>query len=181
MVAARQRKSFYTMPDSYAGPVVPHALAKASGAKLYFTEKPCVHGHIAQRRVSSRMCVICDSEHCRAWGKNNTEWNRTYGREYMRKRLNDPAYRAKVNQRVKARRKKLREEAAGGPRPDKCSVCGRKKHKIVFDHCHQSGQFRGWLCESCNAVIGMANDDPALLRKLADYLEAASAVMRPLS
>ena len=35
------------------------------------------------------------------------------------------------------------------------------------------GTFRGWVCHSCNLIIGHAHDDAARLRKIADYVEAA--------
>jgi len=34
--------------------------AMASGAKRFFTGLPCPHGHIAERIVSSRMCMVCN-------------------------------------------------------------------------------------------------------------------------
>lgn len=65
---------------------------------------------------------------------------------------------------------------AGRPKPEVCDVCGGKgnyqgKERICFDHCHQTGEFRGWLCDTCNLLLGKARDNPELLRKLADYLE----------
>ncbi len=75
-----------------------------------------------------------------------------------------------------ANRRALREakksaSASGRPRPDKCDICGGNRIRIVFDHCHDTGKFRGWICSPCNVVLGLMNDDPILLRKLADYLE----------
>lgn len=60
---------------------------------------------------------------------------------------------------------------AGRPRPDKCDLC-HAEGKTVFDHCHQHGNFRGWLCDRCNRTLGQVKDDPNLLRKMADYLES---------
>ena len=34
--------------------------AKANNAKRYFTGKPCVNGHIAERYACNRECVECD-------------------------------------------------------------------------------------------------------------------------
>ena len=48
---------------------------------------------------------------------------------------------------------------------------------LVVDHCHAIGDFRGLLCHNCNTAIGLAGDDPVLLRKMADYVEAASVVV----
>lgn len=55
-------------------------------------------------------------------------------------------------------------------RPEKCEVCG-DGGKICWDHDHETGGFRGWLCNRCNRTLGFVIDDPELLRKLADYLE----------
>lgn len=34
-----------------------------------------------------------------------------------------------------------------------------------------NGEFRGWLCQSCNLVLGHAKDDPQILRNAIHYLE----------
>jgi hypothetical protein len=52
---------------------------------------------------------------------------------------------------------------------DKCEVCGSTK-KVCYDHDHATGKHRGWLCDRCNRALGIVQDDPALLRALADYL-----------
>jgi len=74
------------------------------------------------------------------------------------------------------------EEVAGRPCPEFCEVCGQKNKtgkRLVFDHCHASGVFRGWLCHRCNVALGNVEDDPARLRALADYLERAAAARAP--
>jgi DNA repair exonuclease SbcCD ATPase subunit len=63
-------------------------------------------------------------------------------------------------------------EAQGG----RCAVCGAKfgDTKADYpsvDHCHSSGRIRGILCANCNIALGLAHDDPKILRALADYLE----------
>ena len=72
----------------------------------------------------------------------------------------------KINSQKYARKIKK----AGRPKPDKCDVCGRSSWLIVFDHCHASGKFRGWLCYSCNIVLGHVADDPKILWELGAYL-----------
>jgi recombination endonuclease VII len=62
------------------------------------------------------------------------------------------------------------ERLAGRPKPNVCDICGRGG-KICFDHSHSDSVFRGWLCNHCNLILGHANDDPELLRKLARYVE----------
>jgi hypothetical protein len=38
------------------------------------------------------------------------------------------------------------------------------------DHCHNTGVFRGILCNKCNRGIGLLEDDPARCRAAASYL-----------
>ena len=88
------------------------------------------------------------------------------------KRAADPEGARIRSARFKAKKEAERELIAGRPRPKICDVCSGNHHLgIVFDHCHQSGSFRGWLCDRCNKTLGLVRDDPDLLRKLAEYLE----------
>lgn len=50
---------------------------------------------------------------------------------------------------------------------------GRVRTRLSVDHNHETGAIRGLVCHHCNAAMGHANDDPALLRQMADYLEAS--------
>lgn len=60
-----------------------------------------------------------------------------------------------------------------------CAVCGHpptvdqigRKHLHV-DHCHLSGEIRGLLCSACNTALGLLRDDPAVIVKLHNYLDA---------
>lgn len=60
-----------------------------------------------------------------------------------------------------------------------CAICGTTKGlqvgsrelRLAVDHDHTTGAVRGILCHSCNNGIGRFGDDPALLRRAADYLE----------
>jgi integrase len=71
---------------------------------------------------------------------------------------------------------KILETRAGRKKPTRCEVCGESRVKIHFDHCHQSGRFRGWICFHCNAALGHVRDNPNRLRKLAAYLERTKLV-----
>jgi len=59
----------------------------------------------------------------------------------------------------------------------KCHICGAKEQdssqKLHMDHSHVTGQFRGWLCFSCNHALGNVKDSPETLRSLIQYLERA--------
>jgi hypothetical protein len=66
--------------------------------------------------------------------------------------------------------------AAGRRPPPQCEACGvladesKKYGKLVFDHCHESGKFRGWICHNCNLILGKSGDNSMLLEQLATYL-----------
>jgi Recombination endonuclease VII len=57
-----------------------------------------------------------------------------------------------------------------------CECCNRPSGKKAFalDHCHVSNQFRGWLCDRCNAGIGMLGDSIDGLMNAVRYLERAA-------
>ena len=74
------------------------------------------------------------------------------------------------------------------PEDHKCLICkkpeselkdiygknGRPQTKWALDHCHESGQFRGFLCRNCNNGLGRFQDNPDLLIKAANYLNLSS-------
>jgi hypothetical protein len=64
-----------------------------------------------------------------------------------------------------------------------CAACGNpasglnrngKPLGLCVDHDHATGAVRALLCGTCNVGIGLAKDNPALLRTWANYLERTS-------
>ena len=55
-----------------------------------------------------------------------------------------------------------------------CYCCKSTKSVLVFDHCHTSGTFRGWLCHSCNTAIGKLGDNIEGLQNAIRYLERSN-------
>ena len=57
-----------------------------------------------------------------------------------------------------------------------CGCCkrpfqwGNKQTTPHVDHCHDSQAVRGILCNRCNTVLGLCEDDDKLLSTLARYL-----------
>lgn len=54
-----------------------------------------------------------------------------------------------------------------------CAGCGASFWDVLpcVDHCHTTGKVRGILCKPCNTSLGAVRDNPATLRRLADYIE----------
>ena len=104
----------------------------------------------------------------RAW--DQTPEGKAKKRAIERARQQTPEYKAKAA----ARYQRKREAQAAHPRPELCEICGNPPNgmgALHWDHCHTTGVFRGWLCHSCNHALGHVRDDPALLRRMADYLD----------
>jgi len=73
----------------------------------------------------------------------------------------------------RAKEKKAIAKARKSQNPPKidqpCSIC-RNIVPLVLDHDHGTGQFRGWICDSCNKMLGMAKDNPTILEAAIKYL-----------
>jgi hypothetical protein len=62
-----------------------------------------------------------------------------------------------------------------------CAICGKPEtamrlgvpKALCVDHDHKTGRVRGLLCAHCNHAIGKLGEDPALIRRAADYVERA--------
>ena len=55
-----------------------------------------------------------------------------------------------------------------------CDICERHEDEVGrlrIDHDHETGKLRGLLCNHCNVGGGHYKEDPAILRKAADYFE----------
>lgn len=120
------------------------------------------------------------------------EYDRVYAKQYKKAHPEKAAaasarwwrrHHAENLAKAAIARKVAREARAGRPRPSNCEICNnpsRGRWKVLhFDHCHQRGIFRGWICNSCNVVLGYVNDDPDHLRKLVAYLERTAADVSP--
>lgn len=61
----------------------------------------------------------------------------------------------------------------------RCAICRQPEtmmrlgtpRALCVDHCHKTGRIRGLLCAHCNHAIGKLGEDPALIRRAADYVE----------
>lgn len=112
------------------------------------------------------------ADNSKNWRENNIEICRKRDRENAKRlrTINPEKEKARVEKfKIKANIKRI--ELAGRSKPDLCEVCNQLHIRIVFDHCHSTNLFRGWLCDRCNRVLGLMKDNPAQLRLLAKYLE----------
>lgn len=90
----------------------------------------------------------------------------------------DPRHRSKEHEQHRRLRKygitqeqyDAMLEAQGG----RCAGCATDNPGAkgwCIDHCHKSGRVRVLLCNRCNTVFGLTDEDPAKLRALAELIE----------
>lgn len=103
-------------------------------------------------------------------------------RRYQAERKNDPA---KIRKQREYRIKReygisMEEYESRMSTSDCCEICGftegsvsdkEMKRRLVYDHCHDSMDFRGVLCNECNAALGKLGDDIEGLKRAVAYLE----------
>jgi hypothetical protein len=100
------------------------------------------------------------------WTSENPEKRREIDKNFYARN------RQKRNDSAKEYKRKKLVALAGRERPTICEVCNMESEKTLhFDHNHETGEFRGWICGPCNRAIGIVKENPDTLRALADYLE----------
>lgn len=67
------------------------------------------------------------------------------------------------------RKKKFGIKNAPLVRGEICEICNTKG-RIVLDHNHQTGFFRGWLCSNCNLSLGLIKENIVTLGSMIRYL-----------
>lgn len=125
----------------------------------------------------SSHCKVCFNKYRKRHHEENRERDLAYGKKYRKKnsaetRLRSSRYWAEKcgHAPCNAIVKELEASWSGT-----CDVCGTGENldgqALSMDHCHKSGDFRGWLCKSCNRALGFAGDSAERLLELAMYLE----------
>ena len=89
------------------------------------------------------------------------------------------------NNKLQIVRKRLHEKYGKAPENYTCPIClgteedvkgkgNTKNGSWVLDHCHETEQFRGWLCHKCNRALGGFDDDEEMLLRAITYLKEDS-------
>lgn len=124
----------------------------------YFSGEPCPKGHVAERLIYNKQCVVCKQEGDR---KSNLKASKKY--------------QVKTKYGLSMEEVQQLYEAQG----HKCAICQYgfdSTYKTQIDHCHETGNVRGLLCINCNWLLGKSQDNPTLLREAANYLEKSKEI-----
>ena len=117
----------------------------------------------------SCICSVCFIE------KDNTEFS------FYRERKTKDGFRLRVNtncktcSKIRGKERLVLKKITKNSKPPEfgnpCDCCGKPVHRNwQLDHCHETGQFRGWLCKTCNTGLGLLGDNVGSVRKALDYL-----------
>ena len=94
--------------------------------------------------------------------------------------MNVQAFKAKERTAIRKKFKGMKPPSYGTP----CQCCNKpvyaSKETIPegvdgtwvwqLDHCHETGEFRGWLCKKCNTGLGNLGDNLESLERAVTYL-----------
>jgi recombination endonuclease VII len=112
----------------------------------------------------------------RKWAANNREKVRaTWRKWYTANAEKRSAYQRLANAAHPERHRKRHEQPEPTrPKPATCECCWKapRKNGMHLDHCHLTGEFRGWLCGPCNQGIGLLGDNEAGLIQAIFYLRS---------
>ena len=126
----------------------------------------------------STECSVCNTV------KENSEFS------FYKNRHTDNGYRLMVNTNcrscaqlrskersaIKKKFKDIKPPEFGQP----CECCGKPvTRNWQLDHCHDTVDFRGWLCKQCNTGLGNLGDNLQSLQLAVEYLQRAEQNANP--
>lgn len=129
-----------------------------------------IHDLFDGLELETKVCNQCGIEKTLSCYGNNS------GAKHLRSKCRD-CEKAQVRQRNQFK-------TLVPPYNHRCEICqrteeectgegGKKVGTWCLDHNHETGEFRGWLCHSCNRALGNFKDSIDLLRAAIAYLEKA--------
>lgn len=150
-------------------------------SKYYETGIPCRNGHVVPRLISTGNCTQCAREAIARWRADPANTDRVKAMN-ARSRAAQFARHGGWTDPLQKKRQQAYDRKRRGiplpeyPMPEFCEMpsCGTKLdggHGTHVDHCHDTGKFRGWLCNRCNRGLGFFRDSVEGLECAIVYLK----------
>lgn len=119
-------------------------------------------------------CKPCQATYARDYREKNRERKRAVDRDHYHnnKEMHRNSYLQRTYGISLEDFNQYLEEQEG-----KCKICDKRPTgkgiggRLHVDHDHETGVYRGLLCNNCNLALGNLQDSSELLRKAADYLD----------
>ena len=108
------------------------------------------------------LCKVCNSDLPETCFQNSGNYNSSGAIRY--KSICTPC-----GNHEKKKVKKLRKQHP--KQTDLCACCGRET-KLLLDHCHESGLFRGYICTRCNTGIALLGGCEGGVERALNYLRS---------
>lgn len=145
---------------------------------IYFSLELNMKRDITNIPPGETKCSICGIT------KDNFEFS------FYKNRFTENTYRLMVNTNCKTcskirgkERATLRKKFSNITQPEygtSCELCGKPVYRNwQLDHCHITGNFRGWICKPCNTGLGSLGDTKEAIKRAAEYLERSENNANP--
>lgn len=136
---------------------------------------------IAQKKIGNKPPNLKGHKFSKEHNKKISQYHLGKPKYYMRGE-NNPLWKngitKNINNYMIDYRRNKKEKLAGRTIPDNCEICGipstELKRGLCFDHNHETGEFRGWICMRCNTAIGLVGENKETLLSIIKYLEENS-------
>jgi len=136
------------------------------------TTQPIENFYKPKNRNRISKCTDCSNKYKLEWSNRNRERKKLNERKSYYLKTEDQRRGARYFKRYRLTLDEYNEILR--KQKGVCAICyglcTKQKHLSV-DHCHETNEVRGLLCNACNNLLGRAKDDPDILRNAADYLE----------
>jgi hypothetical protein len=169
--------------------IVTRKEAKDKELKRFNTGVPCPNNHESERYTVNNKCCECTKERSKKHYNLYPENYKISAKKWVSENrenhnANTKRWSSENKDKVRASgrkfdRKNLPEPTRDYPKDDLCECCGFTETRtnneglpivLSLDHCHEKMEFRGWVCHSCNLMLGYAQDSEDRLLAGISYL-----------
>lgn len=132
-----------------------------------FYKKAAVRG----KQYYDTCCKECrQTQYRKRWADMSTEERQAWNKHQNNKKDYHKNYRLQTKYGLSLEQFNEMYEHQSG----QCAICSADvaPNKICVDHDHNTGRVRQLLCHNCNVILGHCFENPSILIKCVDYLNA---------